>query len=102
MYNLFLKISYIPNFRFCLTKAVLPHTIKAILIFHERRCIQVRMLKFTLICCMAMILVIGCASEKKMESKATEASQPAAAKMDATAKAPAAAEQITLAVTGMT
>jgi len=51
---------------------------------------------------MAMILVIGCASEKKMESKATEASQPAAAKMDATAKAPAAAEQITLAVTGMT
>ena len=61
-----------------------------------------RMLKFTLICCMAMILVIGCASEKKMESTATEAAQPTEAKTDATAKAPAAAEEITLAVTGMT
>ena len=49
-----------------------------------------------------MILVIGCASEKKMESTATEAAQPTSAKTDATASAPAAAEQITLAVTGMT
>lgn len=68
------------------------------------------MLKLTLICCMAMILVIGCASEKKMESKTPETvqptgaekSQPTEAKTDATAKAPAAAEEITLAVTGMT
>ena len=61
-----------------------------------------RMMKITLICCMEMVLVIGCASEKKMEQQTAETSQGAGAKADTTAEAPAAAEQITLAVTGMT
>jgi copper chaperone CopZ len=51
---------------------------------------------------MAMILVIGCASEKKMESQTAEAPQEAGAKTDATAITPAAYEEITLSVDGMT
>ena len=61
-----------------------------------------RMLIVALIFCMAMILIIGCASEKKMDSKATETSQQPVEKVDTTAQAPAAAEEVTLAVTGMT
>ncbi len=60
------------------------------------------MLKFSLICCMALILVVGCASEKKME-KTAETAQEAAEKPAAAAEAPAAdVEEIALAVTGMT
>ena len=66
-----------------------------------------RLLKLTLICCIAMLLVIGCASEKKMEQTADTA-QPAtteadtAASSDMSEAAPAAHEQITLNVDGMT
>ena len=66
-----------------------------------------RILKLTLICCIAMLLVIGCASEKKMEQTADTA-QPATTEADTTAStdmseaAPAAHEQITLDVDGMT
>ena len=35
-----------------------------------------RILKFTLICCIAMLLAIGCASEKKMEQAAESAQLP--------------------------
>ncbi len=61
-----------------------------------------RLLQFALLCCMAMILVIGCASEK-ME-QAPETSQQTSEATDATAEEPsmAAAKEITLAVTGMT
>ena len=50
---------------------------------------------------MAMILVIGCASEEKSEPQAAGPSQEAGAKTDATAITPAAYEEVTLAVTGM-
>ena len=66
-----------------------------------------RMLKLTLICCVAMLIAIGCASEKQMD-KAAETAAPAtteaetAASTDMAEAAPAAHEQITLAVTGMT
>lgn len=66
-----------------------------------------RLLKLTLICCIAILLVIGCASEKKMEQTA-ETAQPAsteaetAASSDMSEAAPAAHEQITLNVDGMT
>ena len=67
-----------------------------------------RLLQFGLLCCMATILVIGCASEK-ME-QAPETSQQPSEAADATATAAATAEEpsmaaakeITLAVTGMT
>ena len=85
-----------------------------------------RILKLTLICCVAILLAIGCASEKKME-KAAETEAPAAteaetaASTDMTAEtavpatteaetaastdmseaAPAAHEQITLNVDGL-
>ena len=62
-------------------------------------------LKLTLICCIAMLLAIGCASEKQME-KAAETTQPTAAdttaSMDMSEAAPAAHEQITLNVDGLT
>ena len=66
-----------------------------------------RILKLTLICCIAMLIAIGCASEKKME-QATETATPAsteaetAASTDMSEAAPAAHEQITLSVNGMT
>ena len=66
-----------------------------------------RILKLTLICSIAMLLVIGCASEKKME-QAAETTQPATTETDTTAStdmsaaAPATHEQITLNVNGMT
>ena len=66
-----------------------------------------RMLKLTLICCVAMLIAIGCASEKKME-QAAETAEPAstaadmAASTDMSEAAPAAHEQITLSVSGMT
>ena len=66
-----------------------------------------RIFKLTLICCVAILLAIGCASEKKME-KAAETAAPAAAEPDTAAStdmseaAPAAHEQITLNVDGMT
>ncbi len=66
-----------------------------------------RVLKLTLICCIAMLLAIGCASEKKME-QAAETAQSAATETDTTAStdmseaAPATYEQITLNVDGMT
>ena len=64
-------------------------------------------LKLTLICCVAILLAIGCASEKKME-QAAETAAPAtteaetAASTDMSEAAPAAHEQITLNVDGMT
>ena len=68
-----------------------------------------RILKLTLVCCIAMLLVIGCASEKKMEQAAeTAQSEPetsaadTAASTDMSEAAPATHEQITLSVTGMT
>lgn len=66
-----------------------------------------RILKLTLICCIAMLFAIGCASEKKMEN-AAETAQSAAPAAETTAStdmseaAPAAYEQITLNVDGMT
>ena len=66
-----------------------------------------RILKLTLICCIAMLIAIGCASEKQME-KAAETAQPAATAADTTASmdmseaVPAAHEQITLNVDGLT
>ncbi len=66
-----------------------------------------RILKFTVICCIAMLLAVGCASEKKVE-KMTETPQEVTTKADTTPStetdAPAAtpAEEITLAVSGMT
>ena len=66
-----------------------------------------RILKLTLICCIALLIAIGCASEKKME-QAAETAQPATTAADTTAStdmsetAPAAHEQITLNVDGMT
>ncbi len=65
-----------------------------------------RILKLTLICCIAMLIAIGCASEKKME-KAAETAAPAAAEAETAAStdmpeaAPAAHEQITLNVDGL-
>lgn len=61
-----------------------------------------RILQFVLLYCMAMIFVIGCASEK-ME-QAAETSQQTSEVTDVTAEEPsmAAAEEITLAVTGLT
>ena len=65
------------------------------------------LLKLTLICCVAILLAIGCASEKKME-KAAETAAPTttetetAASTDMSEAAPAAHEQITLNVDGMT
>ena len=66
-----------------------------------------RILKLTLICCIAILFAIGCASEKKME-KAAETAAPAAtetetaASTDMSEAAPASHEQITLNVSGMT
>lgn len=66
-----------------------------------------RLLKLTLICCIAMLLVVGCASEKKMEQTADTA-QPATTEADPTVStdmseaALAAHEQITLDVDGLT
>ena len=67
-----------------------------------------RLLQFGLLCCMATILVIGCASEK-MEQAPETSQQPSktddvTATAAATAEEPsmAAAKEITLAVTGMT
>lgn len=66
-----------------------------------------RILKLALMCCLAMLLAIGCASEKKME-QAAETAQPETSASDATVStdmseaAPATHEQITLSVTGMT
>ena len=60
-----------------------------------------RILKLTLICCVAILLAIGCASEKKME-KAAETAAPAAteaetaASTDMSEAAPAADEQINI------
>ena len=65
-----------------------------------------RLLQFGLLCCMATILVTGCASEK-MEQAPETSQQPSKAD-DATATATAeestmaASNEITLAVTGMT
>jgi hypothetical protein len=61
-------------------------------------------LKLTLICCVAILLAIGCASEKKMEKAAETAATEAetAASTDMSEAAPAADEQITLNVDGMT
>ena len=65
-----------------------------------------RILKLTLICCVAILLAIGCASEKQME-KAAETAAPAAAETETAAStemseaAPAAHEQITLNVDGL-
>ena len=66
-----------------------------------------RMLKFTLICCIAMLFVIGCASEKKMENAAetAQSATPAAETTESTGMSEAASaayEQITLNVDGMT
>ena len=66
-----------------------------------------RMLKLTLICCVAVLLAIGCASEKSME-KAAETAEPAttktetAASTDMSEAAPVTYEQVTLNVDGMT
>ena len=66
-----------------------------------------RILTLTLICCIAILLAIGCTSEKKME-QTTETAQPATTEAETTAStdmseaAPAAHEQITLNVDGMT
>ena len=65
-----------------------------------------RMLKLTLICCIAILIAIGCASEKQME-KAAETAAPAATETETAAStemseaAPAAHEQITLNVDGL-
>ena len=65
-----------------------------------------RILKLTLICCVAILLALGCASEKKMEESA-ETAAPAtteaetAASTDMSEAAPAAHEQITLNVDGL-
>lgn len=59
------------------------------------------LLKFILTCCMAMVFIIGCASEKKMESQTTETAQEASTKADS-AITPAAYQEVTLNVTGMT
>ena len=65
-----------------------------------------QILKLTLICCVAILLAIGCASEKQME-KAAETEAPAttetetAASTDMSEAAPAAHEQITLNVDGL-
>lgn len=63
-----------------------------------------RLLQLALLCCTAMIFVMGCASEK-ME-QAPETSQQTSEAADATAEEPsmetAAAKEITLAVTGLT
>ena len=59
-----------------------------------------RLLQFALLCCMVMILVIGCASEK-ME-QAPETSQQTSEAATAEEPSMAAAKEITLAVTGMT
>ena len=69
-----------------------------------------RLLQFALLCCMAMILVIGCASEKmeqapetsQQPSKADDATATATAAATAEEPSMAAAKEITLAVTGMT
>ena len=65
-----------------------------------------RLLQFGLLCCMATILVIGCASEKMEQAPETsqQPSEAADATATATAEEPsmAAAKEITLAVTGMT
>jgi hypothetical protein len=50
---------------------------------------------------MAMVFIIGCASEKKMESQTTETAQEASTKADS-AITPAAYQEVTLNVTGMT
>ena len=66
-----------------------------------------RILKLTLICCVAILLAIGCASEKAME-KAAETAEPAttkaetAASADMSEAAPVTYEQVTLNVNGMT
>ena len=66
-----------------------------------------RILKLTLICCVAILLAIGCASEKAME-KAAETAEPAttnaetAASGDMSEAAPVTYEQVTLNVNGMT
>ena len=65
-----------------------------------------QILKLTLICCVAILLALGCASEKKMEESA-ETAAPAtteaetAASTDMSEAAPAAHEQITLNVDGL-
>ena len=63
-----------------------------------------RLLQFALLCCMVMILVIGCASEKMEQAPETSQQTSEAADATATAEEPsmAAAKEITLAVTGMT
>ena len=66
-----------------------------------------RIINLALICCIGILLVIGCASEKKME-QAAETAQPetsaaaATASTDMSEAASAAHEQITLSVAGMT
>ena len=63
-----------------------------------------RLLQFGLLCCMATILVIGCASEKMEQAPETSQQPSKADDATATAEEPsmAAAKEITLAVTGMT
>ena len=65
-----------------------------------------RILKLTLICCAAILLAIGCASEKAMEKEAGTA-EPAttkaetAASTDMSEAAPLTYEQVTLDVDGL-
>jgi hypothetical protein len=69
--------------------------------------IRMRILKLSLVCCAALALVIGCASEKKMESEPSstdvkmEPSQPASSTTGA-ATTTEAYQEVTLDVTGMT
>ena len=63
-----------------------------------------RLLQFALLCCMAMMFVIGCASEKMEQAPETsqQTSEAADVKADEPSMATAAAKEITLAVTGLT
>jgi copper chaperone CopZ len=57
-----------------------------------------RMLKFTLICGVAIVLMIGCTSEKQVE----QTGQAASTKASAPAITTTAYQEVTLNVTGMT
>ncbi len=61
-----------------------------------------RLLQFGLLCCMATILVIGCASEKMEQAPETSQQPSKADDVTAEESTMAASNEITLAVTGMT
>ncbi len=61
-----------------------------------------RLLQFGLLCCMATILVTGCASEKMEQAPETSQQPSKADDVTAEESTMAASNEITLAVTGMT